>query len=67
VWGSHVSVTVRNTGKAAGDRTLLAFLVGADGSRRLAGFTRVHLNPHRATTAPLDLSTAPGGARVEVR
>jgi beta-glucosidase len=67
VWGSHVSVTVRNTGKAAGDRTLLAFLVGSDGSKRLAGFTRVHLNPHRTTTARLNLSAAPGGARVEVR
>jgi beta-glucosidase len=67
VSGSHVSVTVRNTGKAAGDRTLLAFLVGSDGSRRLAGFTRVQLDAHRATTARLNLSAAPGGARVEVR
>jgi beta-glucosidase len=67
VWGSHVSVTVRNAGKAAGDRALLAFLVGSDGSRRLAGFTRVHLDAHRATTAHLNLSAAPGSARVEVR
>jgi beta-glucosidase len=67
VWGSHVSVTVRNVGKRAGDHTVLAFLVASDGSRRLAGFTRVHLDPHRQTTARLTLSAPPGGDRVVVR
>ncbi len=66
VWGSHVSVSVRNTGKVAGDHTVLAFLVGSDGSRRLAGFTRVHLNPHAQTTARLTLSAPASGDRVEV-
>jgi beta-glucosidase len=66
VWGSHVSVSVRNTGKVAGDHTVLAFLVGSDGSRRLAGFTRVHLNPHAQTTARLTLSAPAGSDRVEV-
>jgi beta-glucosidase len=65
VWGSHVSVSVRNAGKQAGDHTLLAFAVGSDGSRRLVGFTRVHLDPHQRTTARLTL-TAPAGGRIEV-
>jgi hypothetical protein len=42
-------VIVRNTGKRAGDRTVLAFLVGADDSRRLAAFTRVHCDPGKQT------------------
>jgi hypothetical protein len=67
VWDSHVSVSVRNAGKAAGDHTLLASLVGSDGSKRLAGFARVHLHPHRATTARLTLSEPASGDRVVVR
>jgi len=68
VWGTHVSVPVRNSGKRDGDHTLLAFLVGADGSRRLAGFTRVHLDAHRQTTARLTLSSTPAnGDRVVIR
>jgi beta-glucosidase len=67
VYGGHASVTVRNTGKRAGDHTVLAFVVSPDGSRRLAAFTRVHLNPHRETTARLTFTPPSGPYHLEVR
>jgi beta-glucosidase len=66
VHGNQASVNVRNVGTRSGDHTVLAFLVGADGSRRLVGFTRVHLNPHQQTTARLTLSAPPGDGHVVV-
>jgi hypothetical protein len=67
VQGTRVSVKVRNVGPTAGEHTVLAFVVGADGVRRLAGFTRVDLRPHQQTTARMTLSAPPGSASVEVR
>jgi len=57
VRGATATVSVRNTGPRAGDRTVLAF---ADGGRRLAGFARVHLGPGEKTKAQISL--APGGS-----
>jgi beta-glucosidase len=59
--GDRASVIVRNVGRRAGDRILLAF----DGSQRLVGFTRVHLAPGERTKAWL--SIAPGSSGVVVR
>ena len=67
VKGTRVSVKVRNVGQQAGEHTVLAFLVGADGSRRLAGFTRVDLKPHQQKTARMTLSAPPSSSSVEVR
>jgi beta-glucosidase len=66
VHGATATVSVRNAGGRAGDRTVLAFAVGADGSRRLAGFTRVHLGPGESTKAQISLAPA-GGGRLVVR
>jgi beta-glucosidase len=60
VHGNHASVTVRNVGKRAGDRTVLAFA-----GQRLVGFTRVHLAPGERTKAWL--TNAPTTDRVVVR
>jgi beta-glucosidase len=67
VHDGRASVTVRNTGKRAGDRTVLAFVVGADGSRRLAAFTRVHLNPGEQTKARLAFTPPSSPYRLVVR
>jgi beta-glucosidase len=60
VHGDRASVTVRNIGNRAGDRTVLAF----DG-QRLVGFTRVHLDAGAKTKAWLTI--APGSSGVVVR
>jgi beta-glucosidase len=61
VHGATATVSVRNVGERAGDRTVLAFAVVADGSRRLAGFTRVHLGPGDRTKAQISLAPGTGG------
>jgi beta-glucosidase len=67
VHGGQASVLVRNVGSRAGDRTVLAFLVGTDGSRRLAAFTRVRLYPHQQAPARLTFTPPPGAYHLEVR
>jgi beta-glucosidase len=61
VHDGRASVLVRNTGKRAGDHTVLAF----DSGGRLVGFTRVHLVAGERTKAWL--SIAPGSTGVVVR
>jgi beta-glucosidase len=67
VHDGRASVVVRNAGERAGDRTVLAFVVGPDGTRRLAAFTRVHLGAGRQTKAQLTFTPPSGSFRLEVR
>jgi beta-glucosidase len=64
VQGGRASVVVRNVGDRAGDRTVLAF---SDATKRLVGFTRVHLGAHQQTTARLTLAPSSSAARLVVR
>jgi beta-glucosidase len=64
--GGRLSVKVRNAGRQTGDHTVLAFVVGADGSRRLAAFTRVHLKPHQQTVARMTFTPPSGRYQIEV-
>ena len=67
VHDGRASVMVRNTGERAGDRTVLAFVVGPDGSRRLAAFARVHLAPGEQTKARLTFTPPSSPYRLVVR
>ena len=66
VQDGRASVIVRNIGKRTGDRTVLAFLVAPDGTRRLAAFTRVHLRRGEQTKARLTFTPPSGPFRVVV-
>jgi beta-glucosidase len=60
------SVDVANVGRRPGANTVLAFLVAADGSRRLVAFDRVVAGKHRRTTAHLTFSAPAGSYKLVV-
>jgi beta-glucosidase len=60
VHDGRASVLVRNTGRLAGDHTVLAF----DGAGTLVGFTRVHLAPGERTTASFRVASGSSGVVV---
>jgi hypothetical protein len=60
------SVDVANVGHRPATDTVLAFLVAADGSRRLVAFDRVEPGRHRPGTAHLTFSAPAGSYKLVV-
>ena len=70
VWSGdtvRASVKVRNVGRRAGTDTVLAFVQSTDGSRKLAAFRRVSLDPGRGAKVTLSFpAPAPGSYQLVV-